>query len=275
MPERGDRAVQARHPGGQGASYPRCRPRAKPHLAEDGTVLSAQNGLNEIIIAEEVGAERTVGCFVNFGADWLEPGPHPLRQPCRGRGRRARRQTTDAVREYHRLLRSSSPKAVLTDNIWGYLWGKLGYGSLLFATALTNASMSENLASERHFSGLSSPRTGSDGGGQGAGREAAGLQRLRPRCLHAGCGRGSRAPPSPTWRSSTGTRPRPIRASGAISPCASARRRSMPRSRSSRTLGQEAGIPTPAIGNWSSLIHDIEDGRREQSWSTLDEMLHS
>ena len=43
------------------------------------------------------------------------------------------------------------PKAVLTDNIWGYLWGKLGYGSLLFATALTNASMSENLASERHF----------------------------------------------------------------------------------------------------------------------------
>ncbi|WP_315986549.1 ketopantoate reductase family protein, partial [Microvirga sp. Mcv34] len=39
------------------------------------------------------------------------------------------------------------------------------------------------------------------------------------------------------------------------------------------TLGQEAGIPTPAISRLVELIHDIEDGRREQSWSTLDEML--
>ena len=35
------------------------------------------------------------------------------------------------------------PNAVLTDNIMGYLWGKLGYGALLFATALTNASICE------------------------------------------------------------------------------------------------------------------------------------
>jgi 2-dehydropantoate 2-reductase len=39
------------------------------------------------------------------------------------------------------------------------------------------------------------------------------------------------------------------------------------------TLGREAGIPTPAISRLVELIHDIEDGRREQSWSTLDEML--
>ena len=46
-----------------------------PHLAPDGFLLSAQNGLNEITIARLAGAERTVGCFVNFGADWLGPGP--------------------------------------------------------------------------------------------------------------------------------------------------------------------------------------------------------
>src|SRR5919112_5585577 len=120
----------------------------KPHLAQDGTVLSAQNGLNELIIAEEVGPERTVGCFVNFGADWLGPGRILF-------GNRAAvavggidGKATDAVRDYHRLLSIFEPKAVLTDNIWGYLWGKLGYGSLLFATALTNASMSQNLASQ-------------------------------------------------------------------------------------------------------------------------------
>src|ERR671936_1951199 len=39
-----------------------------PRLAEDGYVVSLQNGINEPVIAEAVGQERTVGAFVNFGA---------------------------------------------------------------------------------------------------------------------------------------------------------------------------------------------------------------
>ena len=45
-----------------------------PHLTDEGFVVSAQNGLNEIAIARVVGDTRTVGAFVNFGADYLEPG---------------------------------------------------------------------------------------------------------------------------------------------------------------------------------------------------------
>ena len=45
-----------------------------PHLGATGSVVSAQNGLNELTIAGIVGAKRTVGAFVNFGADYLEPG---------------------------------------------------------------------------------------------------------------------------------------------------------------------------------------------------------
>src|SRR4051812_38802326 len=45
-----------------------------PHLTAGGYVVSAQNGLNELAIAEVVGAARTIGAFVNFGADYLEPG---------------------------------------------------------------------------------------------------------------------------------------------------------------------------------------------------------
>src|ERR1700742_2290961 len=45
-----------------------------PRLADDGFVVSLQNGINEPLIAEAVGAERTVGAFVNFGADYLAPG---------------------------------------------------------------------------------------------------------------------------------------------------------------------------------------------------------
>ena len=123
----------------------------KPHLTDDGSVLSAQNGLNEIVIAEEIGQERTVGCFVNFGADWLEPGRILF-------GNRATVAVGELdggaprhARDYHRLLSIFEPNAILTDNIWGFLWGKLGYGAILFATALTNESMSDNLASKPHF----------------------------------------------------------------------------------------------------------------------------
>ncbi len=45
-----------------------------PHLSDDGCVVSAQNGLNELTIARIVGEARTVGSFVNFGADYIEPG---------------------------------------------------------------------------------------------------------------------------------------------------------------------------------------------------------
>ncbi len=43
-------------------------------LADDGYIVSLQNGLNEEIIAQHVGRERTVGAFVHFGADYIEPG---------------------------------------------------------------------------------------------------------------------------------------------------------------------------------------------------------
>src|ERR671939_633855 len=43
-------------------------------LAPDGCVVSLQNGLNEELIARLVGCERTIGAFVNFSADYLEPG---------------------------------------------------------------------------------------------------------------------------------------------------------------------------------------------------------
>ena len=38
------------------------------------------------------------------------------------------------------------PASILTTNIWGYLWGKLSYGAMLFGTALTGDSTSANFA---------------------------------------------------------------------------------------------------------------------------------
>ena len=123
----------------------------QPHLAPDGYVLSAQNGLNELVIARTVGAQRTMGCFVNFGADWLGPGEILF-------GNRAAvvvgeidGSVRERSRQMHALLSIFEPQAVLTDNIWGYLWGKLAYGAMLFATALTDDSMTGNFADPRRF----------------------------------------------------------------------------------------------------------------------------
>ena len=119
-----------------------------PHLASDGVVVSLQNGLNELTIAEVAGRERTLGAFVNFGADRLEPGV--VHFGGRGAvvvgeldGRPSAR--LDSVLA---ALRRFEPDAVASDNIWGYLWGKMGYGALLFAGALTDASIVETLEAD-------------------------------------------------------------------------------------------------------------------------------
>jgi 2-dehydropantoate 2-reductase len=111
-------------------------------------VVSIQNGLCEHQIAERVGSERTIGAFVNFGADYLEPGV-----VFRGnRGATVVGELDGALTEriggIHRLLQLFEPDAILTENIFGYLWGKLAYASLLFASALTNDPIADVLAEE-------------------------------------------------------------------------------------------------------------------------------
>lgn len=117
-----------------------------PFLAEDGAVVSCQNGLNELVIAEIVGRERTIGAFVNFGADWMGPGH--IHYANRGAvvvgeldGTR-----TPRIEALHALMRLFEPDAVLSDNIFGYLWGKGGYGAILKASALTNDSIADFIA---------------------------------------------------------------------------------------------------------------------------------
>ncbi len=115
------------------------------NLGDDGYVVSAQNGLNEVAIAGIVGARRTIGCFVNFGADYLEPGVVTYS----GRGAVVVGEIdgaeTDRIKALHKLMQDFDANAVLTSNILGYLWGKLIYGALLFATAVTNDSIADVL----------------------------------------------------------------------------------------------------------------------------------
>lgn len=118
-----------------------------PHLAPDGAIVSMQNGFNEDRIAAVVGPERTMGAFVNFGADYLEPG----RIMFGGAGALYLGELdgtlSTRLAELVEELRSGFlPNTRATDNIWGYLWGKHAYGAMLKVTALTDDPIADVLA---------------------------------------------------------------------------------------------------------------------------------
>jgi len=124
----------------------------RPHLAGDGYVVSLQNGLNELAIAQTVGVARTIGAFINFGADYMEPGVVHYG----GRGTVVVGEIDGTIKprteELHALLLQFDDRAKLTTNVWGFLWSKLAYGALLFATALTNESIADCFATSRYRS---------------------------------------------------------------------------------------------------------------------------
>lgn len=242
----------------------------KPHLAEDGFIVSVQNGLNELVIAEIVGKARTVGAFVNFGADYLSPGVVLY-------GGRAAvvvgeidGRQTPRVEALHRLLLEFDDHAVLTANIWGYLWAKLAYGAMLFATALTDASIADCLASERHrplfvalprevlrvaaTAGIKpEPFDGFDPAAFSPGASvAAARQSLDALVTH---NRRSAKSHSGIWRD-LAVRKRKTEAEHQLGPIVEA--------------AERHGLKAPITARTIALIREIEDGRRKQEWANLD-----
>ncbi|HEU5373076.1 MAG TPA: 2-dehydropantoate 2-reductase N-terminal domain-containing protein, partial [Gaiellaceae bacterium] len=120
-----------------------------PRLAADGFVVSLQNGINEPGIAGRIGPERTVGAFVNFGADYLEPG----RIFVGGRGALYVGELDGRASERLDRLVRDLPDAKETANIVGFLWAKEAYGAMLFATAVSDLSIADALA-ERTYRGV-------------------------------------------------------------------------------------------------------------------------
>jgi 2-dehydropantoate 2-reductase len=243
-----------------------------PHLAAGGYVVSAQNGLNELIIGDVVGKERTIGCFVNFGADYLEPGVvHYSGAGAVVIGELDGMQTP-RIKELHRLMQDFEPGAVLTDNIWGFLWGKLIYGSLLFATALTDDSIADVLASRRYRPVLAALalEVGTVAKANGIKPEA--FDGFDPSVFAPGSApeatersfddmvahnRRSTKSHSGIWRD-LAIRKRKTEVDAQILPIIE--------------IGHRLGLPTPLTSRTVAMIHEIEDGQRPLSLANLDEL---
>jgi 2-dehydropantoate 2-reductase len=118
-----------------------------PHLTRRGYVLSLQNGLCEAIIAGVVGRDRTIGAFINYGADWIRPGEIQFGNHGAFVVGELDGRITQRLQALHDTIRDGfAPHAIMTDDIQSYLWGKLGYATLLFAQALGQLGIADCLA---------------------------------------------------------------------------------------------------------------------------------
>jgi 2-dehydropantoate 2-reductase len=207
---------------------------------------------------------------VNFGADVMEPGV--IKRGNRGAVvvGELNGEMTPRLREIHRLFRLFEPDAVATDNIWGFLWGKLAYASMLFATALADASIADVLASKPYRPVIielarEAMRVAYARGVRPEGFDGFNPRAFGPTALDVDAedsldrlvtfNRASAKSHSGIWRD-IAVRKRKTEVDAQIALIA--------------TLGAEAGVDTPLVRRLVELIHDVEEGRRPQSWDTLD-----
>ena len=244
----------------------------RPHLAEPGSVVSAQNGLNELVIAEVVGEARTVGCFVNFGADYLEPGVIQYA----GRGAvvlgELDGRITPRLEALHRTFLDFDDRAIMTPNIWGYLWGKMAYGAQLFATALTNDSIVEALSNPLYQDVYIALAQEVMRVAQARGVRPEPFNGFDPLAFMPGVPREvslrsiddmiifnskSAKTHSGIWRD-LAVRKRRTEANAQLGPIV--------------MFGATAKVPTPLTARLIELVHAIENGEKPMSHATLDEL---
>jgi 2-dehydropantoate 2-reductase len=240
-------------------------------LAPDGCVVSLQNGLNELTIAGIVGEQRTIGAFVNFSADYLEPGLIHFG----GRGAfyigELDGSSTPRLQRLQQAL-AHWGNVQMTDNIWGFLWGKQAYGAMLFATALTNDSMADAIDQHRRVSvelarevlrvaaAVGRRPLGFDGfepdaiGSADRSMVDASLERL------IAVRHGDEKTHSGVWRDMA-VRKRRTEVDAHFGPIVED--------------AERRGLDVPLLRRMIEMIHELEEGRRSFSGANLDELEQS
>ena len=100
-----------------------------PHLDENSTVCTLQNGVPEPYVAKYVGAERTVGGTVLWGATFIEPGVSELTQDITKNDHlfeigEIDGKIGDRIKKVAEVL-GYMGKAKITDSLMASRWGKL------------------------------------------------------------------------------------------------------------------------------------------------------
>jgi len=121
-----------------------------PVLGPDEFVVSLQNGLEEPKIARAVGEERTVGAFITTGAHYAGPGKVFFGGAGSIRLGELDGRSTPRLQALCAAFNVYQPTDI-TDNLLGYLWGKLALGCVYFATALVDVDFLEIIDCQEHL----------------------------------------------------------------------------------------------------------------------------
>jgi 2-dehydropantoate 2-reductase len=246
-----------------------------PRLDADGAIVSLQNGLNEELIAAAVGAPRTVGCLVNWAADWQAPGR--ILHGGEGAlvlgeldGRRSER-----VERLAKMLDVVSPTRV-SDNVLGYTWAKHVYGALLTATALVDAHVYEVVERSAEVQAMLVALTLENMAvAERAGIRLEAFDEYAPADYHA-AGRGDAAARQRAmariaahYRAATKTK------TGIWRDLAVRKRKTEVGAMLGATVAKARGfgLAMPLTERLIALIEELETGRRQMAWANLDELV--
>jgi 2-dehydropantoate 2-reductase len=248
-----------------------------PRLAADGAIVSLQNGLNEERIAAAVGERRTVGCLVNWAADWQAPG----RILHGGEGALVLGELdgrpSERVQRLAKLLDVVAPTRV-SDNILGYTWAKHVYGALLVATALVDAHVWEVVERSPEIQAMLVALVMENM----AVAERAGIRLLAfdeydpadYRAAAAGdaaARRRAMASIATHYRAATKTK------TGIWRDLAVRKRKTEVGAMLGATVAKAKGygLAMPLTERLIAMIEDLETGRRRMAWANLDELVRS
>ena len=118
-----------------------------PHLADNGLLVSMQNGINPPLLQEKVGPDRTIGMAIRMGSRKVAPGH--LHTATRGHlyiGH-LHGKTTPQLENLQKIL-NPVMETEISDNILGVLWSKLTYTCLGYYGSLADASLVTSCAKE-------------------------------------------------------------------------------------------------------------------------------
>jgi 2-dehydropantoate 2-reductase len=179
---------------------------------------------------------------------------------------------TARLAELHQMLLAFEPNAITTPDIWSYLWGKMGYGAMLFAQAVGMASIADCLANPallglwralaseamavalaegvtpRGFNGFD-PKAFLPGATEDAARASVAAM--------VAFNAGSAKTHSGVWRD-LAVRKRQTEVDSQIVPIS--------------TIGAKHGLACPKIDAMVTMIHEIEQGKRPMTDDNLLEL---
>ncbi|HWE60319.1 MAG TPA: ketopantoate reductase C-terminal domain-containing protein, partial [Chloroflexota bacterium] len=160
----------------------------------------------------------------------------------------------------------------ITDNIWGYLWGKMAYANMLFATALADETMADVIDRYRPLMVELAAEVLAVATREGIRVEP--FDNVEPSLYYPREGRRAAAI-ARSFDELVARRRRDLKSKSGIWRDLAVRHRATevdPQIGLVAQIGAQHGLPMPLTHRLVEMIHELEDGRRAMSWRNVDEL---